>query len=67
MKFSIMYKVSNVLAERFSQYPLETSFCKQHSAGAWKDNLPLNDFGYANTFLNQITFKPVPTGEEMKI
>ena len=29
-----MNKVSDVLAERFSQDPLETYFCKQHPAGA---------------------------------
>ena len=45
-----MHKVSYVLAERFSQDPLETYFCKQHSPGAWKDKLPIYDFGYANVF-----------------
>ena len=33
-KFSIMNKVSDVLAERFSQDPLETYFCKQQRPGA---------------------------------
>ena len=34
-----MHKVSHVLAERFSQDPLETYFwfCKQHPPGALKD------------------------------
>ena len=48
-----MHKISYVLAERFSQDPLETYFCKQHPRGAWKDNLLFYDFGYANTFWNQ--------------
>ena len=52
MKFSIMNKVSDVLSERFSQVPLETYFCKQYPPGAWKDELPLYDFSYANTFRN---------------
>ena len=43
-----MNKVSDVFAERFSQDPLETYFCKQHPPGAWKDKLPLYDCGYAN-------------------
>ena len=29
-----MHKVSHVLAERLSQDPLETYFCKQHPPGA---------------------------------
>ena len=32
-----------MLAERFSQNPLETYFWKQHPLGAWKDNLSLYD------------------------
>ena len=32
-----MNKVSDVLAERFSQYPFEIYFCKQQPAGAWID------------------------------
>ena len=47
-----MNKVSDVLAERFSQDPLETYFCKQHPAGAWIDKLPLYDFGHAKSFRN---------------
>ena len=39
-----MNKVSYVLAERFSQDPFETYFCKQHHPRPWKDNLPLYDF-----------------------
>ena len=59
-----MNKVSDVLAERFSQDPLETYFCKQHPPGAWKDKLPaLYDFGYANTFRNQKVFKPIAAGK----
>ena len=42
-----MYKVLDVLAEWFSQDPLESYFCKQHSPGARIGKLPLNDFGYA--------------------
>ena len=57
-----MHKVSYVLAERFSQDPLETYFCKQHPSRARKENLLLDDFGYANTFRNQIAFKPTVTG-----
>ena len=34
VKSLIMHKVSDVLAERFSQDPLETYFCKQHPPGA---------------------------------
>ena len=49
----------DVLAERFSQVPLETYFCKQHPPGAWKDKLPLYDFGYAKTFRNQKVFKSI--------
>ena len=52
-----MNKVSYVLAERFSQDPLETYFCRQHPPGAWKDKLPAYDFGYANIFWNQKVFK----------
>ena len=48
-----MLKVSYVLAERLSQDLLETNFCKKHPSGAWKYNLPLSDFHYANTFQNQ--------------
>ena len=51
-----------MLAERFTQDPLETYFCKQHPSRARKENLPLYDFGYANTFRNQIAFKPIVTG-----
>ena len=57
-----MHKVSYVLAERFSQDPLETYFRKQHPSGA-KDKLPLYDFGYANIFGNQKVFKPISTGK----
>ena len=59
-----------MLAERFSQDPLETYFCKQHSPRAWKDDLLLNDFGYANTFWNQTVFKSIATGsvwDEQKV
>ena len=56
-----MHKVSYMLAKRFSQDPLETCFCKQNPCGAWKDNLPLYDFGYVNTFRNQKVFKPIAT------
>ena len=57
-----MHKVSNVLAERFSQDPLETYFRKQHPRGAGKDNLPLYDFDYDNTYQNQMAFKQIATG-----
>ena len=57
-----MYEVSYLLFERFSQDPLETYFCKQHSPRAWNDNLPFYDFGYANTFWNQTVFKLIATG-----
>ena len=56
-----MNKVSDVLAERFSQNPLETYFCKQHPNGAWIDKLPLYDFGYAKTLQNQKVFRPTAT------
>ena len=52
-----------MLAERFSQDPLETYFCKQHPPGAWKDELLLYDFGCANTFRNQNVFKPIAAGK----
>ena len=58
-----MNKVSDVLAERFSQNPLETYFCKQHFPGAWKAKLTFYDFGYANTFRNQKVFKPIAAGK----
>ena len=58
-----MYKVSYVLAERFSEDPLETCFCMQHPSGAWEDELPLYDFCYANIFWNQKIFKPITTGK----
>ena len=45
-----MYKVSYVLAERFSEDPLETCFCMQHLSGAREDELPLYGFCYANIF-----------------
>ena len=51
-----------MLAEILSQDPLETYFCKQHPPGAWKDKLPLYDFGYANIFRKQKVFKPITTG-----
>ena len=50
------------MSERFSQDPLETYFCKQNPPGAWRDNLPLYDIGYANTFRNQKVFKPTAAG-----
>ena len=34
IKFSIIHKVSYVLAERFSKDSLEPYFCKQHPPGA---------------------------------
>ena len=57
-----MHKVSDVLAEIFSQDPLETYFCKQHPPGALKNKQPLYDFGCANAFRNQKVFKPIATG-----
>ena len=54
-----MHKVSYVLIERFSQDPWKTYFCKQHPPGAWKGNLRLHDFGYANSFQTQKVFKPI--------
>ena len=58
-----MSKVSDVLAERFSQDPLENYFCKQHPPGTWIDKLPFYDFGYPKTFRNQKVFKPIATGK----
>ena len=58
-----MNKVSDMLAERFNQDPLETYFWKQHPPGAWIDKLRLYDFGYAKTFRNQRVFKLVATGQ----
>ena len=52
-----------MLAERFSQDPLQTYFCKQHPPRAWRDKLPLYDFGYANTFRNQKVLKPIAGGK----
>ena len=57
----IMHKVSYVLAERFSQDPLETYICKQHPSG--KDKLPLCNFDYSKTFRDQKAFKPTATGK----
>ena len=57
--FSIMHKVSYVLAIRFSKDILETCFYKKHPPGAWKDDLPIYDLGYANTLWNQLAFKPI--------
>ena len=51
-------KVQNMLAERFSQDPLETYFCK-HPLGTGIDKLPLYDFGYAKAFRKQKVFKPI--------
>ena len=56
-----MNKVSDVLAERFSQGLLETFFCKQYPPGDWIVKLPLYDF--AKTFQNQKVFKPIATGK----
>ena len=56
-----MHKVSYVLAKRFISDPLETYICKQHPSG--KNNLPLCDFDYPNTFRNQKVFKPIATGK----
>ena len=58
-----MNKVLDVLAERFSQDPLESYFCKQHPPEAWKDKLPLYDFGYANTFRIQKVLNPMAAGK----
>ena len=63
MKFSIANKVSGVVAERFSQDPLETYISKQHPSGTWIDKPPLYDFSYAKTFRNQKVFEPVATGK----
>ena len=52
-----------MLAERFSQDPLKTYFCKQHPPGAWIDKLPLYDFGYGKTFRKQKVFKPTATSK----
>ena len=49
IKSLIANKFLDVLAERFSQDPLESYFCKQHPPGAQIGKLPLNDFGYAKT------------------
>ena len=57
-----MDKVSYVLTVRSGQDSLETCFCKKYLPGAWKDNLPLYDFGCNNTFWNQIAFKPITAG-----
>ena len=57
-----MHKVSHVLAERFSQDPLETYFCKQHPPGAWKDKLPPYDF-WLRHFWKQKVFKSKATGK----
>ena len=58
-----MNKVSDVLAERFSQDPLETYFWKQHHPEAGKDKLSLYDLSYANTFRNQKVFKLIATSK----
>ena len=55
-------KVQNMLAERFSQDPLETYFYK-HPLGAGIDKLPLYDFGYAKAFRKQKVFKPITSGK----
>ena len=55
-----MNKVSDVFVERFTQDTLETYFCKQHPPGAWKDKLPLYDFGYASTYQ---VFTPIAAGK----
>ena len=52
-----------MLAERLSEDPIETYFCKQHRPAAWKDKLPRYDLDYANTFRNQKVFKPIETGK----
>ena len=52
-----------MLAEIFSQDPLETYFCKQHPPGAWVDKLPLCDFGYVKTFRKQKVSEPIATGK----
>ena len=49
IKSLIVNKFLDVLAERFSQDPLESYFCKQHPPGAQIGKLPLHDFGYAKT------------------
>ena len=51
-----------MLAEGFSQDLLETYFCKQYPPRAWKDSLPLHNFGYASTFWNQTVFNPTAPG-----
>ena len=58
-----MNKVSDVLGQRFSQGPLEASFCKQHGPEAWIDRLPFYDLGYVKTFRNQKVFKAITTGQ----
>ena len=49
-----MHEVLYKLAERFSQEPLETYFPNYIL-------LSLYDFGYVNTFWNQIASKPIAT------
>ena len=58
-----MNKVSDVLAEGFSQDSSEIYFCKQHPPGVWTDKLPLYDFGYVKTFWNQKVFNSIATGK----
>ena len=51
-----MHKVSYVLAERFTQDPLEISLGKQHFE-AYKDKIPFHDFACDSTILKQKVFK----------
>ena len=39
-----------MLAERFSEDPLETCFCMQHLSGAWEDELPPMAFAMPTYF-----------------
>ena len=51
-----MHKVSYVLAEKFTQDPLETYLGKQYFE-AYKDKIPFHDFASDSTILKQKVFK----------
>ena len=57
-----------VLAERFSQDPLENWFGRQRSLGLKKDNPNMVGFGYNNNAIrNQKYFKPIANGNVAEV
>ena len=62
-----MRKVSYLLAERFSQDPLETYSAKQRLPGVCKEIIHLHGIVYDNTIQKQNVFKPKKKSNTKKV